>query len=181
MFKGLRRWLREASGHTRWRLRGAETFGVVGLGGPGTTNSGQGRLHLISCLCGPFSTTHLCLLWWPKPETSTMFLPNPVVTVSWLAGGATLVTDLKQRTQEEEKKKKTTKNYDDRETKEVSLQREGRPVAVPGSFIFIRHGTTPRGTGTGEKEALRVDRRPGQPAARKTTRVDGEMGDTPRH
>lgn len=35
---------------------------------------------------------------------------------------------------------------------------EGRPGAVPDSFIFMPYGTTPRGTGTGEKEALRVDR-----------------------
>lgn len=58
----------------------------------------------------------------------------------------------------------------------MSLQRQGRPGAVPGSFIFIPDGTTPRGTGTGEKEALRVDRRPGQPVARKMARGDGEMG-----
>lgn len=170
MFKGWRRWLREASGHTRWRPRGTETFGVVGLEAQVPPIQGQGRrLHLISCLCGPFPQPIFACYGSPNQNPVQMFLTDPVVAGSWLAGGATLVTVLKQR----------TKKKHDRKTREVSLQREGRPGAVPGSFIFIRHGTTARGTGTGEKEALRVDRRPGQPVARKATRVDGEMGNTP--
>lgn len=57
----------------------------------------------------------------------------------------------------------------------VSLQRGGPPRCCARWFYFYSGWHDTKGTGTGEKEALRVGRRPGQPVARKTSRGDGEL------
>lgn len=48
-----------------------------------------------------------------------------------------------------------------KEQRRLLCSERAAQVLVPGGFIFISDGTTPRGTGTGEKEALRVDKETG--------------------
>lgn len=105
----------------------------------------QARLHLISCLSFPCLQSIFAYYGSPNqsivPSYSTYLVSGWLLLLLGQAGG-------RGATRCPGKSKRGL----------FFPEPEGRPGAVPDSFIFMPYGTTPRGTGTGEKEALRVDR-----------------------
>lgn len=148
--QGWLRWLREAGGHIE-----VETVGFWGeqrhlkwWGLEAQSTAGASPSDKLPLRCLP--AARVCLLWESQfPSTWERLCPGR------LAGGARLAPKGKSRG--------------------GFPAARGQPRCCARWFYFYSGWHDTKGTGTGEKEALRVGRRPGQPVARATSRGDGEL------